>query len=344
MALWLLRGKDGRLTAYAALPGGVVRWTESRPGGPDWSGPQRFDLPGLTRVSAVQGTDGYVHLVGLRHRPTGDRTVTDVVHATQFQTGRPFTSWHPLGTPYPKDHTKALRTGAPVAAVDAAGRVHVFVRNAGRGVSARWQDAKGKWGGWTDLKGSRVLDGMCAATTGDGRIEVFAPTEHGALRWHQPEPGAALEQDGDVPGNPQDGSAAAIAGDGETIIHYWRDAHSGGVLAWRPGAGRPVPLGGETGTGPVAVARTDVDGHDCTLLVHRDATNGRLAVAAHPTHDEPAGVWWTPTGEVGAEHPALAHDGLGRVVLAALAADGGLLIARRKTDEPGLALRAWARV
>ncbi|OMI40930.1 hypothetical protein [Streptomyces sparsogenes] len=345
MALRLLRGKDGRLTAYAPVAGGVARWTEERPGGPRWTGPRLLEVAGLTALTGTQGADGYVHLVGLRHRQGGgDGPDVDIVHATQFQTGRPLTAWHSLGTPHPKDRRKAQRTGVPAAAVDSSGAVHVFVRNAGRGVSARRQDAKGKWGGWTDLKGTDVLDGLSATAAADGRIELLAPAARGALRWHQPEPGAAYQRADDIPARPEAGSAAGVATGVGTVTHYWRDAVGLEVLAWRPGADEPAPLGGETGTGPVAVVRTTVDGHDCTVLAHRDAKSGRLAVAAHPTEYETAGVWWTPSGEPGTSRPALALDGLGLVVLAALAPDGGLLVARQKTDEPGLALRAWGRV
>ncbi|WP_240003169.1 hypothetical protein [Streptomyces cinnamoneus] len=47
---WLLRGKDGRLTAYAPVSGGVVRWTETRPGGPEWTGPERGRCPAWSRT------------------------------------------------------------------------------------------------------------------------------------------------------------------------------------------------------------------------------------------------------------------------------------------------------
>ncbi|MET8011614.1 hypothetical protein ABZU86_23125 [Streptomyces sp. NPDC005271] len=345
MALRLLRGKDGRLTAYAPVAGGVVRWTEDRPGGPTWTGPWLIEAPGLSGVTVAQGADGYAHLVGVRRRTGKDGAQVDIVHATQFQTGRPLTAWHSLGTPHPKDRAKAERTGAPAAAVDSSGAVHVFVRNAGRGVSTRRQDAKGKWGGWSDLKGTEVGDGLSAVATSDGRVELLAPAGAGAaLRWYQPEPGTALTRGEDIPARVQDGSARAVESSRDTVTHYWRDADGGGVLAWRPDVPATASLGGRTGAGPLAVLRAPVDGHDCVVLAHRDTGSGRLAVAAHPAEDEAAGVWWTPSGETGAHTPALALDGLGRVVLAAVALDGGLLVARQKTDERGLALRAWSRV
>ncbi|TVL92822.1 hypothetical protein [Streptomyces sp. SAJ15] len=344
MALRLLRGKDGRLTAYAPVAGGIARWTETEPGGPDWDGPQVFEAPGLSDICVAQGRDGYVHLVGLRRRPVGDeRTDLEVVHATQYQTGRPMTAWHSLSTPYPKDWRKALRIGPPSAAVDANGALYVFIRNAGHGVCARRQDAKGNWGPWEDLKGRDVRDGLCATATGDGRVELLATTGEGALRWYQPEPGARLRRGDDVPARPRPDSVSAVESSRDTVTHYWRDAMTGAVLAYRPDGDDAVSLGGEAGTGPVAVARAEIAGHDCTVLAHREAKSGRLAVAAHPTEHESAGVWWTPTGDPGTGAPALAVDGVGRLVVATLSADGALHVARQKRSEPGLALGGWRR-
>ncbi|NDZ86361.1 hypothetical protein G3I23_12455, partial [Streptomyces sp. SID10115] len=75
---------------------------------------------------------------------------------------------------------------------------------------------------------------------------------------------------------------------------------------------------------------------------HR-ASTGRPALAAFPTEDEGAGLWWAETGEPCLGAPALALDARGRVVMAAIGLDGTLRIARQKA-EAGLALEAWARV
>ncbi|MFD8553811.1 hypothetical protein ACFV08_19955 [Streptomyces fradiae] len=88
--------------------------------------------------------------------------------------------------------------------------------------------------------------------------------------------------------------------------------------------------------------RTVVDGHDCTVLAHRDEETGRAALAAYPTGDEDAGVTWTLTGSPCLGAPALALDGAGRVVMALIGTDGALWTARQKA-ESGLALGAWTR-
>lgn len=61
---WLVLGKDGRLTAYARSRAGLLRWTETRPGGPHWSEPDLIPVPDLTDLSVTQGADTYVHFLG----------------------------------------------------------------------------------------------------------------------------------------------------------------------------------------------------------------------------------------------------------------------------------------
>ncbi|MFI6414270.1 hypothetical protein [Streptomyces sp. NPDC050585] len=342
---WLVRGKDGRLTAYAPGDGGVLRWTETRPGGPHWAGPDLIPAPNVLPYLAVaQGEDGYVHLVGLRRERLADgRTGTDVVYALQYQTGRPVRDWRPLGTPYPNDPALAEQIGLPTAVVDTDGSLNVFVRNAGGGVCARSQAKTGAWNAWADLKGSGVHGTVSAALAGDGRVEVLAPAKAGLLRWEREKPGARFERADDVPLRAAPDSLSAVVTEPEAgLTHFWHDAQDRTVRAWRPSLPGGARLGDGVGTGPVAVLRTVVDGHDCTVLAHRDEATGRPALAAYPTQDEAAGADWTLTGGPCLGAPALALDGAGRVVMAAIGTDGALWTARQK-PEPGLALDAWTR-
>ncbi|GHF25018.1 hypothetical protein GCM10010218_02110 [Streptomyces mashuensis] len=348
---WLLRGTDGRLTAWAAVAGGVLRWTETRPGGPGWTGPQRFDVPGLEpRLSIARTPQGYVHLAGLRRRAHDDgRAETDVVYTTQFQSGLAMTPWRSIGTPYGQDWQRADQIGAPTVVVDSVG-AHIVVRNAGGGVCARRMDVRGAWGPWTDIKGSHVLDTVSAAVTDDGRIELLAPAEEFVLRWRQEEPGGPLRRVLNTPAKPLAGSASsAPAADGR-IAHYWRSAADGVLHVQTPDAGpdgaeapAPVPLtslGGD-GQGPVASLRTELAGRPCTILAQR-APSGRPAVTAFPD-DAPSEATWQETGEPCVGAPTLTLDAANRVVLATITPEGGLRVARQKDGEPGLALGEWER-
>ncbi|WP_234386580.1 hypothetical protein [Streptomyces sp. ERV7] len=340
---WLLRGKDGRLTAYAPSAGGVLRWTEVRPGGPEWTGPELVaPATGLDpRLTVAQGGDGYVHLVALRRTttPAGEAR-TDIVHAIQYQSGRPVKDWSPLGTPY-RDQEKAAKVGHPAAVVDSADNLWVFVRNAGGGLCARGQLSSGKWGNWKDLTGSGSYGTICASTAEEGRIDVLAPAKRGVMRWTKGPGAGEFEQLPDLKLQVANGSVSAQhTGEGR-ITFFWREADGGQVHAFRSEL-PAVPLDGDA-SGPVAVLRTPVDGHDCTLMAMR-GPDGRPALAAYPTEAESAGAVWASTGEVCAGVPALATDASGRVVLAAFGTDGRLRVTRQKTTEPGLALEPWGIV
>ncbi|MEV0526384.1 hypothetical protein AB0I66_23360 [Streptomyces sp. NPDC050439] len=341
-ARWLLRGKDGRLTAYARSADGLLRWTETRPGGPDWTGPDLFETPHLTHLTLAQGADGYVHFVALRKVPKDGGTEVDVVHAVQYQSGRPLMDWRSLGNPHTKMVERAPHLGAPTAAVDASGTVHVFVRDAVNSVRLRREGKGGKWEGWKDFKVREVLDGITALATSTGRVEVFGPAENKTLHWTQEKQGAEFQRTDDIPLPPAPGSGTALETAQDRLTYYATDARGRGVLAHRSDAEDARPLGGAPETGPTAALRATIEGHDCTVLAHRGA-DGRPVIAAYPTQDEQAGAWWAATGEPCLGSPALALDAQDRVVMATIGLDGTLRLARQKA-ESGLALDAWTRV
>ncbi|MHC3469585.1 PLL family lectin [Streptomyces sp. 7R007] len=338
---WLVLGKDGRLTAYAPCAGGLLRWTELRPGGPGWSGPDVVAVPDLTHLAVVQGADTYVHFLGRRERPrAGGPAQVDVVHAIQYQTGRPVTEWRSLGNPH-REPDRALRLGPPTAAVDGAGTVHVFARNAGGGVMMRREGRGGRWEPWADLRGADVQDAIAATALSDGRIEVFAPARGAALHWVQPEPAAVPQRAHDVRPGPLPGTVAALETAPGRLTWFWTDPAGSGLVCHRRG-GWSVPLGGAPGDGANAVLRTVLDGYDCTVVAHRGAS-GAVVLGLCGTEAESSGLWWTDTGRPCLGDPALAHDGRGRVVVAAVDPDGTLRVARR-APEPGLVLGEWERV
>ncbi|MFI1936997.1 hypothetical protein ACH44C_07330 [Streptomyces purpureus] len=342
---WLLRGKDGRLTAYAPVEGGVLRWTETTPGGPEWAAtflPAHGLVPYL---SITQSPEGYVYLTGLRRRPGADGQLNvDIVYGVQYQSGRPMRDWHALGTPYltPRNRHHAANIGLPVSALDSAGALHIAIRNAGGGLCARSQAPTGRWlSKWADLKGSNVTGTVAATVNEDGNVDLYGPTGTTVLRWSQPKPGAEFARGEDQAAEVADGTFTAVRTGKESVTRFWRDAGTGEVRTWRPGTA-PRTLGGASGTGPVSLLRTPVDGVDCVLLAQRDAT-GRPALTAYPAEREETGADWSRTGDVCVGVPALAIDARGRVVLAAIGTDGTLRVTRQK-DESGLALDAWTRV
>ncbi|WP_329161008.1 hypothetical protein OHA63_30850 [Streptomyces anulatus] len=337
---WLLLGSGGRLAAYARNSEGLLRWTEERPGSSAWTGPDFFPVPGLTHLSITQGADGYVHFIGRRSEPRPDGpAAVDLVHAIQYQSGRPLTAWRSLGNPH-GDADKAARLGVPAGAVDDAGTLYVLVRNAGRGLMLRREGKSGKWEAWRDLQGSMFQDTPAVMAGASGRIEVLIPGEEGAGRWVQPEPREVPERTENIPVAIVPGSAVALETAPDRATYYWTDPASGSIVAHRPG-GWVIPLGGSP-TGPVAAMRAMLDDYDCTVLAYRDL-EGNVMLAACGTENESAGLWWSPTGERGSGTPGLALDAHGRVVIAALAPDGSIRVARQN-GEPGLAMGPSVRI
>ncbi|MGW0084050.1 hypothetical protein [Streptomyces sp. NPDC003393] len=331
---WLLLGKDMRLTAYARAEGGLVRWTECRPGGPDWRGPEFIAAPGVDAISLAQGANGYVHFFGRRAGGGGRGSALEIVHAIQYQTGRPLTEWTSVGNPY-KDPGQAALVGAPVGAVTASGTVHVFVRNAGGGVMMRREGDRGAWLPWRDIRGNKAKDGLAATALGSGRIELLAPGDGPAMHWCQTQSDGDMERRPNIHIAPARNSVVAVETGPDRVTFFWTDLVTGTVHAHRPG-GWVIPMGASPAEGRPAALRAVIDGYDCTVLAHR-ATDGDVMVAACATENEQAGVWWSPTGESSAHQPALAHDGQGRLVLAVIGARGELRIARQGVG-PGLVL------
>ncbi|MET7677691.1 hypothetical protein [Streptomyces seoulensis] len=339
---WLTLGRDGRLSLYAPARDGLLRWTETTPGGPGWSGPHHAAVAGLTHLSVTQGANGYVHFLGRRERAAADgsRNV-DIVHATQYQTGLAVTDWRSLGSPHP-DRAESARLGPPCGAVASDGTVHVFVRGARGGLLLRREDSKGKWRGWEDLGGAGVDALPATVALSGGRIEVCAAAETGAFVWLQSRPGGDFSAPRGFSLRPRPGTVSALETSPDRAVFLWTDAESGEAHAWRPG-GSPVGLGGAGADQPYAAVRTSLDGGDWTVLATRDAT-GSAVLGMGMTGQEADGFWWHGLAASCQGAPALALDGRGRVAVALVGADGVPMVARQEDGRAGLVLTDWQRL
>ncbi|AVH94947.1 MULTISPECIES: hypothetical protein [Streptomyces] len=338
---WLARGKEGRFSLYLPRDGGVVRWTENAGGG--WSGPVPIGggsgglLPGL---SAGQGADGYVHLVALRSVAGGDPDRVELVHTTQYQTGRPALEWRSITHPNGAAHQW---TGTPSVTVDGIGRAYVFCRNGGGGISVRAQKDAGGWHPWWDLLGSKTDPLPVAVTNGSGFVELYSSHAAGLVRYVQRESGAKPLREELLPAPVTMGTMAAVRGPSGHVTAFYLDKE-GRVCAWSPErASAPVPLGEAVGEGPLSVVRCSADGLDHTLLAQRDSS-GRLQFASYPAErEEGAELRWAPSGPAVQGPPALTVDASGGVVAAALAPGGEPIVAGR-AEGAGLLPGAWNRI
>ncbi|MFF7338020.1 hypothetical protein ACFZAT_11800 [Streptomyces sp. NPDC008163] len=338
-ANWLVRGNDGRLSAYLPTAGAVLRWTERVDGG--WTGPELLDVPGLLpALTVAQGPDGYVRLVGLRRTERGDGTVaTEIVCATQYQTGRPLSPWHELGNPHRAEPERGRFVALPVAAFDDDGTVHVFVRNDEHTVNTRHQGDDGVWSPWRHLRGAKTADEMVAMRAPDGTAELFARLRDapGVARWSRTAKNAWAEDlSPNVHAYPGTLAAAPEAG----ALRYTY-AETGELCQWQWGAYGPTALHGPDVAARVGgMTGVDLDGWLCTVLASTDR-RGCCLIGFHVEGRHDSGVWWTATDQWCLVPPAVAPDRHGRVTVAALDGSARLTTTRRAEGERGLMLEPW---
>ncbi|MFJ7490789.1 PIG-L family deacetylase [Streptomyces sp. NPDC097727] len=216
---------DGRLVAYGVLGLRTVRWRESAPGSGVWDTPD--DLGGGP-LAPILGSatlpDGRQLLFGLRFAALGGHGADnerEIVALEQRSPGGGFRAWQGLGNPE-HAHDAGRRIGVPVAVAAPDGRVHLFVRNAEKGLSTRVRDTDGRWSGWRDTGGGEVQDGLTAVVDDTGCVHVFAAGRYAVHHWTQDTPGdevTARTQISGVP-VPGDGPAALPGADGTVELFY----------------------------------------------------------------------------------------------------------------------------
>ncbi|MEU6816140.1 PIG-L family deacetylase [Streptomyces sp. NPDC046860] len=342
---WLHLQADGRLAAYTVLGGRVAVRTESAPGSADWDRPVLLPGAGLTpALSVAPDREGGVHLVGLRRTPgPGGRVDVDVVRMwRQAHTGAS-TPWESVGNPNERsrDWQRCREAGVPEAVVDPSGRLHVFLRNFGAGISARRETAEG-WGAWEDLGGRAMQDCLTAVLKSTGRVQLFAANRAGAVHWYQDDVyGPYKLQDGLTQADPDAwrpaGGITPVQIGRSRMAAVYREEDSGEVMCVRQRPDgrwneRVERLGGHGGTGRVAALRQTAEGHDLLVLARRDGRN-RLSTAVLPTQERDRVPHWTAHDVLMARPPALALDHAGRVVVAVLGTDARLRVLRQKTPD-----------
>lgn len=330
---WLVRGTDGRLTAYLPVPGAVVRWTE----GPDgaFGGPELLQVPGLLpALTVVQGPDGYVRLLGLRRLAQGADWSTEVVCALQYQSGRPLGPWHTKNNPHRSEPERGKYVGLPAAVCDRAGTLHLFVRNDLHTLNHCYERENGSWSGWTLLRGTRTAEDLAALALPDGGVELYARLRDrpGTARWHRGGPDGTWAEDGGPAVHAAPGSLAAAPESGALRFRY---AETGEPCEWRRGAPGPVGLNAPGVTGRITgTSGVPVGGWSCTVLAAADA-DGRCAIGTYVDGTPESGVWWSSTAQRTVVPPAVVRDRTGRVIIATMGPDARLSVSRQI---PGQAL------
>ncbi|MFF4082439.1 PIG-L family deacetylase [Streptomyces sp. NPDC001777] len=287
-------GADGRLTLYGVLGLRAARWRESAPGSGLFEAADDLGGGPLAPVLGSATTaDGRHLLFGLRFAALGGHgsdNEREIVLLEQGAPGGAFRAWRGLGNPSAgADHGR--RIGVPVAVAAPDDRVHLFVRNAEKGLSTRVRDAgSGRWSEWRDLGGGEVQDGLTAVVDTAGCVHVYAAGHHSVHHWTQDSPDTdvtARAQLADAP-TPAHAPGALPAPDG-TVELYYRPAarselavvRSGGGPAPRFGGYGPVTAAAAPG-GPVLLGRTP-EGHIRLRTAGGSAVRSRGPVALDGT-------------------------------------------------------------
>ncbi|MFK0233018.1 hypothetical protein [Streptomyces vinaceus] len=342
---WLFKGGDGRLTAYACTPHGLVRWTEAAAPQTGWTGPDAFEVEGWAGTAAMaQSREGYVHLVALRAAQDGSGR-PEVIVATQFQPGRPMTEWHSLGAPGLRGGPADDRLAGPprIAVNQRSGSTHVLVSMRRGGVLRRSRNAEGAWGGWKQVTAEPYDSGVTPLMPAGGQLEMLLLGPAGADRWSGVGQGRFALADR-VPTPVVPGTPAVCETGPRRVTYFWRYPGDGSLVAWRAARqgvqGGLMGLGGAGGRGAPGVVRADVGGYDCTVLAQTGA-EGDVELTAYVTENEGYGTWWASLGGHGAQAPQVALDAAGRLVVAAFDADGALISTRQDMTQQGLVFGPW---
>ncbi|HET9143471.1 PIG-L family deacetylase [Actinophytocola sp.] len=358
---WVDRNLDGRLQAFAVFHGRLRTWWQA-PGGA-WQGPVELADPGgplAPGLSLARNQDGRLEVFALR--------LSDWAVVTTYQyepNGGWVNRWDSLGNPNTGGGGPVSQIGQPVVTTNQDGRIQLFVKNGGGGISTTYQLANNSgFGGWVDLGGGPgIQDGLAATTNGHGEIEVFAYTVNagiGAIHHiyqlapnggfatnptfaeFEPAgpPTVATSADGtlDVFYRLASNNTAANAG---RVAHTWQWEMAGGSTD------TPEILDGDAGVGPVAAvsAPHPRDGYPAVadpriVLLERNRT-GTMSMTRQTVPNGGYFNPWTSTGPYSPTEPAMAIDASGRIFAFTLAGDGRLLVSHQTTPTGPAPFTDW---
>ncbi|MCC3774325.1 PIG-L family deacetylase [Streptomyces sp. UNOB3_S3] len=304
--------RSGRLEAYGVLGLQAVRWQETSPGSGRWGAPVALGGgPLAPAVASVKDVKGHRLLFALRFSSLegqGRGNSREITVLEQHSPGGAFKAWKSLGNPEHKAE-RGRRVGVPAAVATPDGRVHLFVRNAGKGLSSRVREPDGTWGKWQSLHGQEVQEGLSAALDGQGRVHVFGIGRDTVHHWSQEAPGKpvrAMPLHG-LPGPGGNQMGAALGADGGLTVVYRTPAAAEpiGYSLGRDGNGAERTGGSGlrsfSGYGPLAAATVPRRGGRDSLMVLGRALSGEIQLVDAEAGDGPVraprGI--TPVGASG---------------------------------------------
>jgi LmbE family N-acetylglucosaminyl deacetylase len=332
---WIGGDGQGRLHAFSVQGSTVLNWRQAVAGGA-FAGP--VDIGGgLVAPSLAVGRnqDGRVEVFGV------DLNSHNIVTAFQTSQDGAFSGWVSLGNP---SGPGAANTGAPVVGVNADGRLQVFAKNSGGGVSTIFQTSiNGPFSAWLDLGGGPdIQNALVCVTRSSGRMALFASTRRGIKMWWQTAPNGGWAGPADLVADAVTSSPTATPNADGRLEVFWRglggDVRTVFELAvdgsW---SGPPTSLGGPGGVGEVA-AVTAADGR-----IHLLGSNAGGGVSAISQKSPNAGFGaWLDLGGVSPGTPTIVAGSTGDPQAFHITTDGRLLVSGAVTPPEIAVLRVAA--
>lgn len=263
---WACTDGSGIVHAFCVRGGSVWHWRQATPGGA-WQAPVNIGGgPILSNLAVAANADGRIEVFGV------GRTGRDIVTSYQTSVNGPYSPWVSLGNP---NGTTGQCTGAPIVGVNADGRLEVFAKNSGGGVSSTYQTAPNAgFSPWVDFGGGPDIQEVPAVLTlPNGDMMLFASARTGVQWWPQRTPNAGWAAPTLLAGESVTSAvSAALNADGRPEFFYRTTAgavHTVYQTLSGTWCSPPTALGGD-GVGPVSALRAQ----GLIFLLGRNAEGG----------------------------------------------------------------------
>ncbi|NYI08254.1 PIG-L family deacetylase [Allostreptomyces psammosilenae] len=350
---WASRHENGRIAAFTVVGGELWIWTQHPSG--SWerenlgSPDGRRLAPGVTVARNNHGeleafVVGFDDLSGSEEEPPAVYRLRQDGANGDWR----LDDWDDLGNPNAHVGSQ-YHIGTPVVAANGDGRLQVFIRNAGGGLSSVVHDTADPddgFRGWVDHGGYDIQETPGVVTMRDGRVEVFASTlGPGILHWQQELGDETLHRQAAVPSpTPASPPTPAINQDGRPEIYY-RVAGTGEVaVSYYDGSrwvGGPA-FDGPGGVGAVATLDADGGADDGRItLLTRTASTGVGVNRQRGANEGYDAEDWTDLGNTIVGLPTVAVDNDGRAVALAVGTDGNLYTAHQVSHETDAEFGEW---